>query len=272
LKRLILVGILFSIVFLSTAVLAQEESGLKTHLTKLKEMGRSFITKILGEERSGKLLGPAPEEVVLPAIPQINKNAKSTDVYQNQDLHQAPASEQERQSNYRFLEEVYQAVRGGNPAPQEVQKWRNVLDQGGSREGIYHSLVLDDNYAGLENFTKPINDKMIDFTENFLSRFLSQKIDRKFLTQANFYNLKRQVVEKTLEMADTLSLSKDKKPMADWYGVMSGELAEKYASVFQNDMRKNTSKKRHRDWALKVPFQQVKSEIIIKLHTIYNSL
>jgi len=243
--------------------------GEKSTLEKIREKARPLVEKLVGEEQSTKILGSPPDDIKLPPIPEISKDARSTEGLVNLDNRPTVLTEKEKEYNFRFLQELYLVIRGSNPPNQELQKWMSNMDQGATREGIYRSLVLDANYAGLENFTKPLNDKMIEFTEFYLLRFLGLKIDRQVLNKSNFYTVKRQVVEKTLEVADVLA--KSKFQLADWYAVMSAEFVQRYPDLFKSEIRKDKSKKRHRDWALSVPPQHVKSELIIKIHTIFNS-
>ena len=60
------------------------------------------------------------------------------------------SNENERHLNYKFLQELYQATRKVDAKQDALLTWLNKLDQGGSREGIYQVLVLDEVYSALE--------------------------------------------------------------------------------------------------------------------------
>ena len=50
------------------------------------------------------------------------------------------------------------------------------------------------------------------------------------------------------------------------------EFARDFQYAFLNDVRQSKSYDYHLNWAEKVPRQHMKSEIIIKIHRVFNSL
>ena len=180
------------------------------------------------------------------------------------------ATDQMNKANVSFLFEIYEAARRVKPNDNDVSKWMNVITQGGSREGVYRALVLDNTYAAMENYDTPMTDTGIEFAKYYVLEFMNKEISKDSLEKTNFYTLKRVLVEQTLEILDEL-LFKDVNLFYDWYAVFSAESAKKYPNFFTNKIRKSVSRERHRKWAQYVPTQHVKSEVIIKLHKLFNA-
>ena len=57
-----------------------------------------------------------------------------------------------------------------------------------------------------------------------------------------------------------------------WYAVFSSELATVYAPLLKTEIRQNTRLEYHLEWARSMPIQHIKSEFIIKLHSVMNGL
>lgn len=248
----------------STSLLAQEEN------PTLKEKMRPWVEKVVGLQWATKLLGAKPESIEIPPLPKIVSSTTSTAVYDKKsDERRAGLSKEDEQKlNYFFVKELYEAVRTVEPQGDELSRWMNALDQGGTREGVYRALVLDDQYAGLENYNRPTTEGVVQFAKWYFPRFLGVN-----LTQAEkvgFYTLKREAVEKGLEMMDAFGANKAQR--VSWYAVLSADLAEKYPDAFKIDLRKSKDKKRHKLWAETNPEQHLKSEVIIKIHTVFNYL
>jgi len=115
----------------------------------LVEKLRPKLMEILGEEWTVKLIGADKsipvDEVPMPAIPKIDDDAKSVAVYEKKAdtvvLKLKP--EDEQKYNYAYIKETYEATRQSKPNDDEIGKMMNVLAQGGTREGVYRSMVLD---------------------------------------------------------------------------------------------------------------------------------
>ncbi len=254
-----------SIFILSTSlVYAQDE------VPTFKDKMRPWVEKVVGAEWAIKLLGPKPETIELPAIPKIVTDSKSTAVYEKKidEKKLSVSKEEEQKLNYFFIKELYEAVRSVEPQGDELSRWMNALDQGGTREGVYRALVLDDQYAGLENYNKAPTDEVVKFVQWFFPRFMGETVNAP--EKVSFFTLKREAVEKCLEIVDAFNGNRDQ--LSRWYAVLSAELAQKYPQAFKNDLRKSTDKKRHKLWAEGNPQQHVKSEIMIKVHTVFNFL
>ncbi|PIK14088.1 hypothetical protein [Halobacteriovorax sp. JY17] len=231
---------------------------------------RPYVEQFLGDEIAVKLFGSKEESIKLPEIPKVNKDAKSTRAEYVDKVKTNITKEQMNKANLSFLFEVYEAARRVKPNDNDVAKWMNVITQGGSREGVYRALVLDNTYAAMENYDTPMTDSGIAFAKYYVATFISKEISKDSLEKTNFFTLKRVLVEQTLEILDEL-LFKDVNLFYDWYAVFSADTAKKYPAFFTNKIRKSTSRERHRKWAQFVPIQHVKSEVIIKLHKLFNA-
>lgn len=236
----------------------------------LKEKARPFLIKIIGMEKTIGLLGEGRDQIKLPEIPEVKTDAKSIENYGAEARVKVQYEEKkERQYNYSFVKDIFKAVRRFDPDKNDIAKWMNVLDQNGSREGVYRALVLDGTYLGLENHDFPMTTASVDFSSKFLAKYLKKGISEEKLQKANFFTVKRNVTEKTLEVVDELYKLKGDQ-IYDWYAVFSAEMAKKYPKAMDNKIRKETNARVHKKWAKSVPDQYLKSEIIIKLHKVFN--
>ncbi len=245
---------------------------LAPHLEPHREKLRPLIAKYLGEDLAQKVFPNAKDDVQLPTLPKVESDATSTKVYDKKEQEEQGtqlAPEEETKYNYAFLHELFKSVRGSDPSEDEVSQWMNVLSQGGTREGVYRAVSLDATYAGLENYEMRPSDRSVEFALWLLERFVGQTVKEDTIRKFSFYSLKRICAEKSLEILDAYEGKEDR---ASWYAVLSGELATKYASVFKEGLRTDSNKLRHKGWALSVPAQHVKGELVIKVHAIFNAL
>lgn len=237
----------------------------------LKEKMRPHLVKLLGEEKVNDLLGSNVAQVALPPIPELKKDSRSTAVYEVKEyLGTVKISDEDAQKyNYYFVKELFEAVRKREANANEVAQWMNVLSQGGTRDGVYRGLVLDQTYAGLENYPLPVNDSMVAFASYFLEVYTGKKYEAQKLMSFNFYALKRNVTERALDVIDAYASQNQR---ADWYAVLSADLAKNYPQVFENKTRTNIDPGVHQNWANSYSTQYLKSEVVIKLHKVFNSL
>ena len=131
-----------------------------------KTKGRDLISSLIGEKWGVQFFGPIPvppeKELKLPAIPKELK--KATDVESYTKLQKDPTEydrlpdERKRQYNLKFLQEIIFVTRKMDASEDDLASWLNTLDQGGSREGVYQALVLDEVYASLENKEEKSNE------------------------------------------------------------------------------------------------------------------
>jgi hypothetical protein len=242
-------------------------------VSEFKEKLRPYITKYLGEEIAAKFLGAEKGTIELPEIPKINNSATDSSVYSQTEDDKIKNIPKEKRGplDYAFIDELYLATRGTKGNKDQVGRWYSILAQGGTREGVYRALVLDNTYRGLENFKNPVSEKVVGFASYFFPRFLNKSIKKKALEGINFYTLKRISTESSLSVIDAY-IQKDPSKLYEWYAVFSGELATKYPEVFKTKLRKIEKMSAHKKWASKVPNQYIKAEVMIKIHKIYNHL
>lgn len=269
-KLIVVVGLL-----LSFSLFAQDqilEAGWKTK-------GRSVVSSILGESWGEKLFGPVPQplapEIKLPPIPEQIK--KSTDVGNYTKKVKEPTeydklpAERKRQFDFKFLQELFQVTRRTEAKDEDLASWMNTLDQGGSREGIYQALVLDEVYATMENMEEKPSDRLLDFCLKFSQRFFNQTFKKESLSQLNSYSLKRILTEKGLDLMEHYEVN-NLDYLYQWYAVFSSELAKEYSPILKTEIRKDERMEYHLQWAKSMPVQHIKSEFIIKLHSVMNGL
>lgn len=251
----------------------------ETFYSKYLGFAQDLLTKVLGEEKVNELYGieeeaPVVDQIVMPKIPQPKKETTSTESHtlglSSKSKFRYLTEQQVQSMDYTYLNDLYMAVRKSKATDQELSMWMNTLAQGGSREGVYRALVLDGKYAALEEQPSTLNPKVIDFTVKFMEKYLAQKVKSKNLEPLNIYSLKRIVTEKTLDTFDEIK----KKPddFYNWYSLMQAELAKDYAQSLKGKMAKEADALKHKQWAQEMPEQHLKSELILKLHTVLNSL
>jgi len=269
------IGLIIFTVFFQARAFGQGSSSIeeqpKTLIVKIQELIRPYALKVLGEETTTRWFGESwTSELELPAIPEIIRDARSS--VQRQALNENTLPQEVwRSYNVRFVTELYEATRRLKANSNDLAKWMNVLDQGGSQEGVYRALVLDQTYAGLENYPEPMNEAMIKFSESFSKKYLNRERTVEQLTGVNFFSIKRILVENSLEVLDALA-KENSDNVYRWYAYFSGEMAYLYPNAFLDEIRLNKSMLRHYDWAQKSPEQLLKAELITKLHLIMNHI
>ncbi len=239
---------------------------------------RSFFMKVLGNEWSSKILGETPllmPEVLLPKIPANFRKITDVQSYSKikkefTEFDQLPI-ERKRYFDYKFIEELFLVTRKTSPKDEDLVNWLNILGQGGSREGIYQALVLDEVYSGLEGMDERSSQRLIDFSLTFSHTFLNQTFNKDSLSKLNLYSLKRIFAEKGLDVLDYYE-AHDLDSLYRWYAVFSSFMAKEYEPLMKSVIRKDKSANFHYQWAKNMPIQHIKSEFIIKLHSVMNGL
>lgn len=215
------------------------------------------------------------KEIKMPAIPKVVKDAKDISGYGKEDLglehpfYKNLQEQQIKELSVGFVNEIFNVVLGREPTYDEFQGKVSVLLQGGSREGVYRSLVLSDKYLGFEQTRTDASDPVVDFTIDFLARQLDSGIERKKLENFNFYTIKRFLVEKCLETYDAFPNEHSKH---SWFALTSEVLQKNEFMKWQQKHRLLNTSDQYYAWAEKIPADVVKSEIVIKLHKIFNEL
>jgi hypothetical protein len=262
------------IVLLSFGLLSlahAQESGLRSKL-------RDFLNKVAGEQWAERVLGKAPvaePEIELPEIPRNLKKSTDLSTYQKQDKEvtefERLPQERRRQFDFKFLQELFAVTRKAEARDEDLAIWLNTLDQGGSREGIYQALVLDEVYSALENMEERPSQKLLEFTVSTSQRFFGQGMTVESLARFNLYTLKRILTERGLDLMEYYE-ARDLDALYRWYAVFSAELATALGQMLTSPVREETSMAYHYQWAKEMPIQHIKSEFIIKLHTVMNGL
>ena len=227
-----------------------------------------------------RLLGkgePNKEDFALPKLPKISKNALDTKVYNKSgNIHIQGASfrklgpELKQKYWISFVEGMYLEVRGSVVQTGELTSAVNMLEQGATREGIYRSLVLSDDYRTLESMDLVPSDDIVLWSLAYSEKYLGLLFKKGDIRQLNMYGIKRVLVEKTLDLVD--SFPTDGEDLYKWYAHLSVELSKKPKIAFKSKARKRTELSYHYNWAKKAPLQHIKSEIIIKVHKSFNVL
>ena len=103
----------------------------------------------------------------MPEIPVEIKKMTDTQVYEKKIKEETEFDrlnpEEKRQYDYNFIQELFLVTRKVEAGDEDVVNWLNVLEQEGSREGIYQALVLDEIYTGLEEMNEVSSERLINF-------------------------------------------------------------------------------------------------------------
>lgn len=262
-------------VILISALMGISGHGYALDLDSLKSKLNKYVDIV--KEKLGSDKKSDSNTFEMPPIPRIKKDATDVDFYKKsgkiytQGLSFKKLSVDMKRNYYvSFVEELYLVVRGATATTDEVVRGVNILEQGGTREGVYRSLVFSQEYRALEAYEEVPNEKLMSFTFNFAEKYFSIRYNKNELKRLNLWGLKRVLVEKSLEIVDAFPT--DGENLYRWYAIMSSELAKVNGGRFKGKIRLQTNEKAHYRWAQKVPLQQIKSEIIIKIHKVMNSL
>ena len=267
-KLIIVIGLVFAFQVFASEPLEAE----------WKTKGRNLVTQFLGSTWAIKFFGEEPKpapEVEMPAVPKLER--KSTDVDSYTKKTKEPTAfdklpeQRKRQYDYEFLKELFLVTRKTEARDEDLATWLNTLEQGGSREGIYQALVLDEVYVALENIDEKSSDKLKAFTLQFSQKFLNQTFKEGSLDQFNLYSIKRIVTDKAIDVMANYE-QKDLDSLYRWYAVFSSDIAKQNYPFLRSPLRQNESALYHYEWAKNSPIQQIKSEFIIKLHGVMNNL
>lgn len=267
-KKIIL--LLFFCVLISPSLSQAQEDSPQTLVEQVKSFFRPLVASTLGEQTAEKYFGVELDHLELPEPPELVADARSAK--ENKVLNENVLDEKAWQRyNLNFVKELYQNVRKSSPNRNDIAQWMNVLDQGGTQEGVYRAMVLDQSYAGLENFSNPVTQEVADFTLWYMDKFNDREYTPDKVEGVNFFSVKRIMTEHSLNTMDGLR-ERDADDFYRWYAVFSGELARRYPNAFVDELRSHEKMRRHEAWAQKMPEQLVKSEMIIKLHLVFNYL
>ena len=261
----------FSFVFVFLLTCNTSSADLSDTFSGYGEKLRPYFKKFLGDRRTNKLLGVKTSGIKMPKIPEVRKDARNVNLLKKgkRNSGNKKLSRRKKQKyDLAFIREVTRVTRQMKSTLNEDKRWLNVMSQGGTREGVYRGIVLEDRYLRLERKSFPINPKVLDFSLHFANYFLSQDIKRSALRSSNFYTLKKVLVERSLEVLDSFPHEND--DLYDWYALLSSYLAKKYPRIWVNKLRKDSNAKIHKHWAKNVPEQHIKSEVIIKMHKVFN--
>lgn len=212
-------------------------------------------------------------EPELPEIPTVNRNAKDTSQYNRKtdpmikSFSDSLSDLQKEQLNSSFINEAYTAVLGREPLHDEYAAKISVLQQGGSREGLYRSIVLGSKYQSFEKGSDLTSNKTADFLTQILPEFTGFNMEKERLTQINFYTVKRVVTERFLEVIDAYD---DEDNLRRWFAVLSHKLEESAPKTWKQRHRTFKSKNAYYHWSKKIPRDILKSEVYLRLHLLLN--
>jgi hypothetical protein len=239
----------------------------------IKESLRPFSSKYLGSKVTNKYFGNKDDGVKLPLIPALRTDSKSTYSLSKKSILATQGQEYniltiEKKRPYRvaFLEELFEATRKQKIEDDALLTWLNTMEQGSSREGVYRALVLDRVYSSLENFQDAPTQEAVKITSDLYKKFINRPVSVSALQNLNIYSIKKIITGKCLDVIEAFETNPE--GMYKWYAVLSRDLAKIFS--YNNKLRDDQRSKIHYDWAKSVPYQHIKSEVIIKIHLGFN--
>lgn len=202
--------------------------------------------------------------------------------------------------NAAFLKEAHMVVLERTVTQEEFARWLNVLDQGGSYEGIYNGLANGEEYRAKEKDVAPPQALRL-YAQLMTELALAQRYEaakpekpaippitgapppdqppeaeRKRLladyavkgVNKSLYTLKREVGQEALKTAD---LKKEyKERFATWYGrfaVVTNRLGVDFGIPDRNAADEVV----HYRWALNHGEDPVKWEVLNRIHRVFNN-
>ncbi len=183
------------------------------------------------------------------------------------------SAKEKQQFNNWIVREMYEQIYGRKAkSAEELYNWSNVLNQGGSLEGVYHGMILSKEYAELEHGKASIAAVRF-FSEEFSqletgkpSPALAEKVARKAM-EYSLFSLKRQLGELLL---DEIQKKKDDRPaLAKFYGNLTARWAEKGVAFGLAD-RNRADPDFHAEWARKNSIGMIEWEVLNRMHRIFN--
>jgi len=269
----------FCIHVISTLVFAEINKNEVIEIPRYKLLLKSALIHFVDEEKANHLLG-IPQKIIatelaLFPIPKIEANTKSVAIYTKVSDRVKLDPEIEKSFHQSFVRELYKAVRQADASQDQLFSYINVLENGGSREGLYRSLVLDEHYAKLEETPQALSPEVIKWSLHFFDKFINKKYNQDKIQSLNFYTLKRIMTEKSLEVIDAyleLNNANSREGIERWFAVFSKELAQKYLKHLPGKSRQVQNDQAYFEWAKKVPVEHIKSETILKIHFVINGL
>ncbi len=262
--------ILFSII---SCNVSETKQNIRSKVNLSVEVVKREFKKIFFKDKYNREEGE--KSIQLPIIPILNTDPTSVKSY-NGKKHIARnhlLKKDKEDNDYLFLRELLVVTNNqkiDEVDKQEFDKWFNIVTQGGTREGVYRALVQSAKSLRRERQSDPAEEKSVDFAALVLNKYLNQVVDKNKLARLSNYSLKRIIVDKVLELLDYYLQSETTTAFYSWYAVFSSDLAQTYPKSFQKGPRTNLLKSIHRRWARGVPVEFVKSEVIIKIHKVFN--
>jgi hypothetical protein len=235
------------------------------NLQEVSDKIADFLSSFIPQE---KVI--SKDEISMPLIPQVDNDPTSVDTYKKTGVIYSQGRkfkklkiQEKRQYQLNYLKELFEYVRGGVVSESTLVNNLNVLEQGGSRVGIFRSVVLDARFSQLESYRPTYSKKLLIKVSELSLKYLGQSYPPKQLRRFNKYTIKRIFIDKFLQILDTYAFENKPESIYTWYAHLSRDMAE--YKIWANKTRENNSLKYHYNWAKNVPFEHIKSEVIIKL-------
>jgi hypothetical protein len=170
------------------------------------------------------------------------------------------------QFNNWIVREMYEQIYA-KKATVSLFSWANVLNQGGSLEGVYHGMILSTEYTNREQGKANVAAVRF-FAEEvaLLKNGSAGKIAEKAMNYPLF-SLKRQLGE--LILTEVVAKKEDRIALANFYGTIAARWAAKGVD-FGLKERNNADEEFHKDWARKNSLGMIQWELLNRVHRIFN--
>ena len=213
--------------------------------------------------------------IKLPKIPLLKNGASELSLIPLEKKSKTFTKEQMGSFYYSYIHSLYEEILDRVPTSEEEEKWMNTLMQGASEEGVYRGVILSTEYlekAFDENYPEA-SDPYIAFAGYYAKNYLGVALPPEMIKNRNPYKISKELVNKSLELIDYFA-AKDLPALYSWYAVLSSDLATRFKiwDPQKEKMRTLTAPETHYKWAEISSYGLIKTEIIIKLHKVFNRI
>lgn len=182
-----------------------------------------------------------------------------------------------------FIKEAHSVVLEREVSKEEFDRWMNVLDQGGSLEGIHNGLTHGDEYRNKEKGIAPPDAlrlyaqlmAALDIDGRAEGSAAIPEADKKKLiseyaqkaVNKSLYTLKREATLQAIKTMDTRKAYKDK--WATWFSKFSVSTNARGVD-FGSPERNKSDEQAQYQWALDASEDRVKWEVFNRIHRLFN--
>ncbi len=243
-----------------------------------------FLSFLLASCFNSSQEGAKQEEassVAMPSVPTREElsNRKDISVYTDskEEIEKIAVFEKKftkqqlRQSHFLFVQELFSLFLKRSPTSKEAQNILSNLDQGGTREGVFRSVLYGDEFYQMEDSARAFSQESLAVLSDLLRTVFQAEVKEEVLEKMSFKTLLRFFTERALSLLEFWE--QDMEKAYEWYAHLSSSLAKKVVFAEEGPAhRREVSLEKQYAMAKLLPMDLLRSEIIIKLAIFVHSL